>query len=252
GLGWDGAAPARPAYGSPVSGTETGAFHRIEKLERELVELRSVLGGVPANGQRPAAAAPPGVRAPQPVAPRIAAPAAGYATPPARPPGAVREPDPTKIAPPQMAANGGVRGVATVPVKEPDPTSQAAPVRPPPGDQRRPPPELSIVLKRGSEITGVGVLFAFVCWGIWSVANPRDGFLDRFLIFLFVLVIGAGVFVLARLVGRFLWERLMGRVRRNARGAHTLTAAYLAAAGLGFLGQTPWVVDLWAWLKTLV
>ncbi|MGH3736463.1 MAG: hypothetical protein ACRDT6_12725, partial [Micromonosporaceae bacterium] len=201
------------------------------------------------------------------------APLAGAGTPPpggagapppvgVRPPGGVgvggvgggppaHRPEPTKVAPPpQPSADGGIRGVATVPVKEPDPTAQSEPVRPWPADQRpqRPAPELSVVLKRGSEITGVGVLFAFVCWGIWSVSNGRDGFLDRFLIFLFVLVIGVGVFILARLVGRFLWERLMGRVRRNARGAHTLTGAYLAAAGLGFLGQTPWVVDLWDWL----
>ncbi|MGH3716853.1 MAG: hypothetical protein ACRDT4_25845, partial [Micromonosporaceae bacterium] len=161
------------------------------------------------------------------------------------------QPEPTKIAPPPQSANGGVRGVATVRAKEPDPTAESEPVRPWSADQRpqRPAPELSVVLKRGSEITGVGVLFAFVCWGIWSVASGQNGFLDRFLIFLFVLLIGVGVFILARLVGRFLWERLMGRVRRNARGAHTLTGAYLVAAGLGFLGQTPWVVDLWAWLR---
>ncbi|HEX6073832.1 MAG TPA: hypothetical protein VFZ32_01045, partial [Micromonosporaceae bacterium] len=89
-------------------------------------------------------------------------------------------------------------------------------------------------------------------WGIWSVASGSGGMLDRFLIFVVVLLVGAGIFALSRLVGGLVWERLMGRVRRNARGAHTITAAYLAAAGLGFLGQTPWVVGLYGWLKSIV
>jgi hypothetical protein len=43
----------------------------------------------------------------------------------------------------------------------------------------------------------------------------------------------------------------MGRIRRTARGAHLITAGYLVAAGFGFLDQTPWVVALWGWLKSL-
>lgn len=219
---------------APVTGTETGAFQRIEKLERELVELRSAFSGKTPDGKTP------------PLDPTMVA----------RP---QAEPSPTMVAAPVSEAgnaSAGARGVAAVPApQQPDPTLDTPPAAPPWSGQRpdlRPAPELSVVLRRGSEITGVGLMFAFVCWGIWSVANGRGGLVDRFLIFVVVVLIGAGIFILSRLVGRLLWEKLMGRVRRNARGAHTITAGYLVAAGLGFLGQTPWVVQLWGWLKTLV
>ncbi|MGH3717041.1 MAG: protein kinase domain-containing protein, partial [Micromonosporaceae bacterium] len=48
GLDWSGSARIPVASGlaaAPLTGTETGAFQRIEKLERELVELRTALGG---------------------------------------------------------------------------------------------------------------------------------------------------------------------------------------------------------------
>ena len=221
----------------PVAGTETGAFQRIERLERELVELRSVLG----HG-----AAVPGPAAAQELA----------KTQPMARVGAAPRPEPTKVAPrPPEGNGGGSRGVAAVPVKEPDPTpGQPWPAPPagPPGPPPPPPPDPMVVLKRGSEITGVGVMFAFVCWGIWSVASGQDGFLDKFLMFLVVLAIGVGVFILARLIGKLVWERLTGRVRRSARGAHTVTGAYLAASGLGFLNQTPWVIDVWNWIRTFM
>ncbi|HET6211606.1 MAG TPA: hypothetical protein VFE14_01905 [Micromonosporaceae bacterium] len=256
--GWS-AAQSGPTAATPVAGTETGAFQRIEKLERELVELRTVLGGsalsnggVPPNGAVPANG--PGsanghqVR-PQPT--KVAAQPVGQ--PAGQPP---RQPDPTRVAPgPQAGPDGSIRGRASVPPpREPDPTLSGQPVAPaqPRPDQNRPRPDLATVLNRGSEITGVGVMFVFVCWGIWSVASGRGGFVDKFLIFVFVLLIGGGVFILARLVGRLVWERLLGRVRRNARGAHAVTAAYLAAAGIGFLNATSWVMELWGWLKSLV
>ncbi|MGH3657897.1 MAG: hypothetical protein ACRDUA_14670, partial [Micromonosporaceae bacterium] len=144
------------------------------------------------------------------------------------------------------------------PSKEPEPTL-GGPGGPWSGGQagqhpdlKPPRPDLATVLNRGSEITGVGVMFVFVCWGIWSVADgQRDGFLEKFLVFVFVLLIGLGVFILGRVVGRLVWEKWMGRIRRNARGSHALTGAYLAASGIGFLLQTPWVVELWGWLKSV-
>lgn len=240
GTGHAAATAAAAAAGlRPVAGTETGAFRRIEKLERELVELRSAFNG----------------RAP------VAAPLQPEPTKIARPPLdatriAPRPPDAAHATPPGPGAPGsGTRGVASVPEPEPtagpapNPWSGQTPARP---QDRRPPPDPAVVLKRGSEITGVGVMFAFVCWGIWSVASGENGFVEKFLVFVVVLAIGVGVFVLSRLVGRLVWERLMGRVRRSARGSHTLTGVYLAAAGLGFLNQTRWVVDLWQWLKALM
>ncbi|MGH3739358.1 MAG: protein kinase domain-containing protein, partial [Micromonosporaceae bacterium] len=60
GVDWSGSA-RMPAGAVPLTGTETGAFQRIEKLERELVELRSAIGGPPANGHRAAPAVAGGV-----------------------------------------------------------------------------------------------------------------------------------------------------------------------------------------------
>ena len=256
--------PAPPE--TPVAGTETGAFQRIERLERELVELRSALGAAPTtvSSAPPAATVPvaaagggPGVGA-QP-APAAASGAAAPTAPLAATAPAATRPlpgtplDRTKVAS-EPAAGKQIRGVATVRPKEPEPTITApAPAPAPPPMPRRPAPDLVTVLNRGSEISGVGVMFVFVCWGIWSVASGApEGLLDKFLIFVFTLLVGVGVFALSRLVGRLVWEKLLGRIRYSARGAHAVTAAYLAAAGLGFLGQTPWVVNVWGWFTGLV
>jgi len=234
GVDWSGSRQQPAVVGratvSPVAGTETGAFQRIEKLERELVELRSAM---PGNG-------PTGKRSPRSLDKTLV-------VPPAAAGAAIARPTPNGAA---------ARGVATVPAApEPEPTIDAQPApttwwarRP----DLRPAPDTAVVLRRGSQITGVGLVFAFVCWGIWSVASGSAGMLDRFLIFVVVLLIGAGIFALSRLLGRLVWEKLMGRVRRNARGSHTITAAYLATAGLGFLGQTPWVVAFYNWLQSVV
>jgi serine/threonine protein kinase len=235
GVDWSTSRQQPPVVGratvSPVAGTETGSFQRIEKLERELVELRSAMSG--------RASVP---KQPQQLDKTLIAP------PPAdAPPGAAA----------RQASNGAaVRGVATVPAApEQEPTIDAPPAPTSWWTRRsdlRPAPDSAVVLKRGSEITGFGLVFAFVCWGIWSIASGTTGMVDRFLIFVVVLLVGAGIFALSRLLGRLVWERLMGRIRRNARGAHAITAAYLAAAGIGFLGQTPWVVAFWGWLERLV
>jgi serine/threonine protein kinase len=232
GVDWNASRQQPPVVGratvSPVAGTETGSFQRIEKLERELVELRSAMSGrasVPAQ-------------TPQLDKTLIA-------------------PPPTDGAPDSAGSRqspNGARGVAAVPVRKPEPTLDTPPASTSWWRRQsdlRPAPDAAVVLKRGSEITSVGLIFAFVCWGIWSVASGSGGLVDRFLIFVVVILVGAGIFALSRLVGRLVWERLMGRIRRNARGAHLITAGYLVAAGLGFLGQTPWVVAFWGWLKSL-
>jgi hypothetical protein len=69
--------------------------------------------------------------------------------------------------------------------------------------------------------------------------------------FLIVLVVAAGVFALSRLIGRLVLVQRMGRVRRTARGAHAAAGAFLALAGLAYLKQTPWVVDVFTWFRGL-
>ncbi|MGH3660970.1 MAG: serine/threonine protein kinase [Micromonosporaceae bacterium] len=270
GVVWDGhaepvAAGVAATGATAVAGAETGAFHRIERLEQELFDLRSAMhnGGSASHAGGALGAVNHSASGP------MGDPGAGRA---GQPPGWTRSastygqgPEPTRVAPPhgRPAQGSGMRGVAAVPSPRPEPTAEMPPNLewgpvdgPPQPRDQLPPPPLGVVLKRGSEVTGVGLMFAFVCWGIWSVASGEagdfNGFLDRFLIFVFVLMIGFGVFLLSRLVGRLIWVKWLGRVRRNARGSHALTAVYLVAAGLGFLNQTPWVVQVWSWLKGLM
>jgi len=66
-----------------------------------------------------------------------------------------------------------------------------------------------------------------------------------------VLVVAGGVFALSRLLGRLVLVQRMGRVRRTARAAHAAAGVFMALAGLAYLKQTPWVVDLLTWFKGL-
>jgi hypothetical protein len=59
-----------------------------------------------------------------------------------------------------------------------------------------------------------------------------------------VLVVAAGLFALARLLGKHVIERAMGRPRHTARLSHLLVAAFLVLVGLSYLRETPWVISL--------
>jgi hypothetical protein len=106
-------------------------------------------------------------------------------------------------------------------------------------------------LKRGSEYTVVGAFFAFICWGIWAAA-AKGRLAGPLFAFALVLAVAAGVFMIARLVGRIVLVRRMGRVRHTARGAHALTGLFLVAAGVAYLRQTPWIVELITWIRDLL
>jgi hypothetical protein len=106
-------------------------------------------------------------------------------------------------------------------------------------------------LKRGGQWTALGGLVAFVCWGIWAISVRGADLTIPVLAFVLVLLVAAGVFALARLVGRLVLERGMRRNRASAWPSHLVTGVFLGAAGLFYLRQTQWVVDAWTWLKTL-
>ncbi|GII25563.1 protein kinase domain-containing protein [Planosporangium mesophilum] len=261
---------ARPR--PPVAGTETDAFQRIEKLERELVELRGALGsheqpatrvaGPAVNGS---AGTAPTKLAHQPPTRALDGPTGEQQRVPATRP-VSPAPAPTAVAGPAPASPAGagatsaspagtgpaspqIRGRASVPQpKRMDPTdSMVGP------DQERPdwpqrPREAPGVWKRGWELSGIGAFFAFICWGIWAAsAHGRLGV--PLLAFCLVLVVAAGVFVVIRLLGRLVLVQRLGRVRRSARGAHAVTGLFLVAAGIAYLKQTPWVVSLYGWLS---
>jgi hypothetical protein len=102
-------------------------------------------------------------------------------------------------------------------------------------------------LRRGRRWTIAAAVFAAVCWGIWAVSSL--GNLGSPIATLVITsLVAVGLFALARVVGRVVWERQLGRVRRSARGAHLVTGAFLVAVGLAFLRQTEWVVTAWNWL----
>lgn len=101
-------------------------------------------------------------------------------------------------------------------------------------------------LRRGGEWSAAGALFAFVCWGIWAISGRGD-LAAPLLTFVLSLLTAVGLFALARLLGRLVLERQLGRVRRSARGAHLVTALFLAGVGVAYLQQTEWVVSAWNW-----
>ncbi|WP_412541926.1 hypothetical protein R8Z50_05090 [Longispora sp. K20-0274] len=259
----------------PVAGTDTGAFARIENLERELVHLREVLA-------RPAVPTPAPQYAVPPVQTQVFAPPVSPA--PYRPPvdpyrqaGPQHQPtapfnpgqrpapqatapldrtrvahpdggraDRTRVAPPersQVSPHGdqGPAGRASVPKpppKEQDPTAEIT--------ERHREPSLPVgerlaLLARGWEFSAVGAAFSFVCWGIWAFAGGFGGVGAKFGAFVFELVIGLGVFGLCRLVGLLIMVRWLGRTRRSARVAHIVVALFLAVTGLQYLDSTGWL-----------
>jgi hypothetical protein len=56
--------------------------------------------------------------------------------------------------------------------------------------------------------------------------------------------VAAGLFTLARVVGRYVIERGMHRPRDTARLSHLLVAVFLVAVGVAYLRETPWVISL--------
>ncbi|MGI5245169.1 protein kinase domain-containing protein [Dactylosporangium sp. CA-139066] len=233
---------ARPS----VSGTETDAYQRIERLERELVALRSA--SAPVNSATAFHQTVP--------------PARPVSSPPARPVSS-----PPVSAPPVSGApvsHGGVavnadgvpqmRGRAKViPRPAPDPTGMM-PVEP--DEDRRPryvpaPGERARQLKIGWRYTGVGAMIAFICWGLWAL-DSQGSLTGPFIAFLVVLVVAVGVFALARLLGRLILEQRLGRPRRGATGAHALTGLFLTAAGVAYLREVGWVVTFTHWVKDLI
>ncbi|MEV4518121.1 hypothetical protein AB0K00_55340 [Dactylosporangium sp. NPDC049525] len=223
---------ARPS----VTGTETDAYQRIERLERELVALRAGSSAPTAFYTSVPVSAPP-VSAP----PVSAPPVSGVPVSPGATGVHVSE-----AGVPQM------RGRAKVIHRPaPDPTGMmpAEPeierpmYRPEPGERAR-------TLKIGWELTGTGAFIAFICWGLWALDS--DGSLSGpFFAFLVVLAVAVGVFALTRLVGRLVLEQRFGRVRRSAKGAHALTGLFLAGAGVAYLREVGWFVTFWNWLTGL-
>ncbi|BBH66510.1 hypothetical protein ACTI_31950 [Actinoplanes sp. OR16] len=105
-------------------------------------------------------------------------------------------------------------------------------------------------LRRGSEWSNAPLIFAFVSWGIW-VLSSEGSLVTPIIVFVTSVVVAIGVFALARLVGRLVLERQLGRVRHTARGAHMAAGVFLLGVGLAHLQQTEWVMTAVHWVTDL-
>ena len=246
-------APARAVgRAAVVSGTETDAYQRIERLERELVELRGAfsgdrVGGGPLLATAAYVAHPmPGVPVPTTVAPNPTKVAAADLSRTKRTPNGM-----ALMPEPAVPPNGGqpMRGRASVvakPAGNADPSAVPTP-QPPPQRPYRPPLRDTVrLLKRGGGWTWFGAIVAFLCWCVWAAANRNGDLLYQFSQFLLALVVAGGLFALQRLVGRMVLERLFGRKRRTATLAHLGTAIFLIIVGVDFLRRTSWIAHLLA------
>jgi hypothetical protein len=97
-------------------------------------------------------------------------------------------------------------------------------------------------LRIGAGWTVTGAIFAFVCWGLWAITSRGD-LRSPVAIFILTLLVAAGLYVLARIVGHVVLEKQLHRVRRSARGAHLVTGLFLAAVGIAYLRQIDWVMS---------
>ncbi len=265
GLDWsDRAAPASAGHDGgravgrarPVlAGTETDAFGRIELLERELVALRARAAKLPQQAdlqQMPAVMTPSAT--PAGSAAESAGPASPGSTPSGASPGAPGSGGPASggsgsVAPAdEVAMRVGRASVVNRPpsYQQNEPVAaQPARVRVPMGDRWR-------VWKRGRGWTATAGVFAALCWMIWAASNrATSGIVVAPSVLLSTVVVGFGVFVVLRLVGRLVIEGWMHRRRLTARGAHIGVAIFLYAVGVTYLRQTGWVMHVYRTLKGL-
>lgn len=96
--------------------------------------------------------------------------------------------------------------------------------------------------------TWTGLTILLICWGIWVVSVRGSELLGPVIGLTLVLGTGGLMFVLARLLGRAVFEQLLGRPRPSAWPSHLTICIFLTAAGVTFLQQTQWIVDSWQWM----
>lgn len=106
-------------------------------------------------------------------------------------------------------------------------------------------------LRSGSGWTWAGLVFVVSCWAVWMLAVRGTDVVGPVIGLGLVLAVGLWLFVVARLLGRTVLERLLDRDRPSAWPSHLTVFVFLALAGLTFLQQTPWIQETWRWLTDL-
>jgi eukaryotic-like serine/threonine-protein kinase len=103
-------------------------------------------------------------------------------------------------------------------------------------------------LADGWGFTATGLVVGFCGWGFWAAAG-RGAISAPYLGLLFMLFVGAGVFVLSRFFGYIVVEQTLRRPRLHARWAHLLTGLFLTVAGISYIANTSWLVEGIDWLR---
>jgi hypothetical protein len=159
--------------------------------------------------------------------------------------------EPVKL-PRQQGKPGYQPGVAPIPPRRSEPTLSMEPSLPPgkivtSGQLKQPAMPLRDrmrLLRSGGGWTAAGSIVLLICWALWAVSS--SGGLDASgPILLIVLLVAAGVFVLCRLVGGIVLERMLSRTRRSAVLSHMTIGLFLAVVGFKLLSEVDWVISAW-------
>jgi hypothetical protein len=179
--------------------------------------------------------------------------------PPADPWGAPEE-DPTPPLPPRSYAEPPRYGRASVPVPPAplrEPTAEMPEVTRRAGGPARPVPSVSWhrpsrasmrSLSDGWGFSVTGLIALFCGWGVWAAAG-RGTVGTPLVGLILVIVVGAGVFIVCRLLGYLVLQRMMGRIRLHARWSHFIAGLFLTAAGVSYLADTSWIVSGLDWIN---
>ena len=101
----------------------------------------------------------------------------------------------------------------------------------------------------GWGFTATGLLILFCGWGVWAAAGGGAASVPPIVSLLFVVAVGAIVFVVLRLASRVVIERMWNRRRPHARWAHFITGLFLAGVGVSYLLHNAWLSDGIAFLR---
>jgi hypothetical protein len=103
-------------------------------------------------------------------------------------------------------------------------------------------------LSDGWGFTATGLIVAFSGWGVWAAALRGTG-TSAMSGLIFMLVVAAGLFTLARFFGYLVIEQILRRSRLHARWAHFITGLFLTVAGVSYLVNTTWLADAGDWFR---
>jgi hypothetical protein len=105
------------------------------------------------------------------------------------------------------------------------------------------------MLRRGGRWSAIGAAVLVGCWALFALSSLSGDLAPATLALLVILVVGAFVFGVSRLVGLVILERSMGRIRRSAWASHAVAGLFWVAAGVTYLTRIGWVVDAFNFIR---